>query len=221
MSGVHDLGGRTGHGPIPVDDDGIFHDDWERRAFAVTQLSQVLGGFNTDAFRHGIEREQPELYRSISYFDKWIRNGERMLVEGGVLGVDAVVSHLAGARAQEAPQRSTDALPAQGRGAARDADEPPQFSVGDRVIARRPTSGVANGHTRLPDYVLGKQGTIQLINGSWLYPDTHAHGLGEQPTWAYAVRFDAGDLWPDDDPDHGGLNHSVHVDLFEPYLESA
>jgi len=219
MSGVHDLGGRTGFGPVPVDDDAIFHDDWERRAFAVTQFSQVLGEFNTDAFRHGIEREAPDVYRSISYFDKWIRNGERMLVEGGVVGADAVAARLAGGVAQAEPLRTTDAVPAQGRGAERPVDEPPRFSVGDRVMVRRPTDAVANGHTRLPDYVLGQQGTVHLLNGSWIYPDSHAHGLGERPQWAYAVRFSASDLWPDDGLDRG--NHRVHVDLFESYLEPA
>lgn len=221
MSGVHDLGGRTGFGPVPVDDDAIFHDDWERHAFAVTQLSQVLGQFNTDAFRHGIEREAPEVYRSISYFDKWIRNGERMLVEGGVVGADAVTARLVGGISQVDPVRTTDAHAAKGRGAARPVDEPPRFSVGDRVMVRRPTDAVASGHTRLPDYVLGQKGTVQMINHSWVYPDSHAHGLGEQPQWAYAVRFAASDLWPDDRLDHGGLDHVVHVDLFEPYLETA
>ena len=48
-----------------------------------------------------------------------------------------------------------------------------------------------------------------------VFPDTHAHGLGEQPEWLYTVRFDARELWgPDADP-----TVRVSTDAFEPYLE--
>lgn len=214
MPGVHDLGGATGFGPVPVDDDVLFHADWERRAFAVTQLAQGASGFNTDAFRHGIEREVPDTYRSISYFEKWIRNGERMLVEGGVLAADAVAAHLAGGEPTLAPERTTDAEPPTARGAARPVATPPRFAVGDRV---RPSPDAGHsGHTRLPEYARGCTGTVTLVNGGWVFPDTHAHGQGEQPCWVYAVRFEAADLWPGDDS-----AHAVFVDLFEPYLEPA
>jgi nitrile hydratase beta subunit len=215
VSGVHDLGGASGFGPVPVADDAVFHDDWERRAFAVTQLAQGLAGFNTDAFRHGIEREDPETYRSISYFDKWIRNGERMLVEGGVIGADAVAARLTGTAPVDEPRRTTDAAPPERRGAARTVEARPRFAVGERVRARRPEGSI--GHTRLPGYVLEHEGVVELINGAWVYPDSHAHGRGEQPTFVYAVRFSARDLWPSDDR----IDHAVHVDLFEPYLEPA
>ena len=120
MAGVHDIGGKTGFGPVPVDDDVLFHADWERRAFAVTQFAQGAAGFNTDAFRHGIEREDPDTYRSATYFDKWIRNAERMLVEGGVLAPDAVPAAVDGTPAAGTAARTTDAVPAQGRGTVRD-----------------------------------------------------------------------------------------------------
>lgn len=201
---------------MPVDDDVIFHAGWERRAFAVTQFAQGLSGFNTDAFRHGIEREAPEVYESITYFDKWIRNGERMLVEGGVIAADAVSARLRGEVGQAEARRTTDAVPPEAPGAERDLDAAPAHAVGDRVRARRPDDGVDGGHTRLPEYVLGHVGTVEVVNGSWVYPDSHAHGRGEQPMWVYAVRFEAADLWPDD-----GLTHAVHVDLFESYLEPA
>lgn len=54
-----------------------------------------------------------------------------------------------------------------------------------------------------------------------MFPDSHAHGRGENPCWVYAVRFAASDLWPDADADRGPVEHQVHVDLFEPYLEPA
>ncbi len=212
---VHDLGGRSGFGPIPVDDDVLFHADWERRAFAVTQFAQRAAGFNTDAFRHGIEREDPEVYLSAPYFEKWIRNAERMLVEGGVLAPDEVAAKMTGGAGTGEARRTTDATAPVGRGALRSVDDSPQFTVGEQVRVR--PDHRSPGHTRLPNYVRGHVGTVELVNAGWIYPDTHAHGAGEQPTWVYAVRFASIDLWPD--ADRRGERHSVLVDLFEPYLE--
>lgn len=163
MAGVHDIGGRDGFGPVPVDDDNLFTHDWERRAFAVTQFSQVAAGFNTDAFRHGIEREDPDLYRAATYFEKWIRNAERMLVEGGVIPADAVTARTQGREPAATAERTTDAAPPRARGAARATDAVPRFAVGERVRVVAPAPGA--GHTRLPDYVTSHIGTVALVNG--------------------------------------------------------
>lgn len=214
---VHDLGGRSGFGPIPVHDDALFHDEWERRAFALTLLSQRASKINTDAFRHGIEREDPATYLSVAYFEKWIRNAERMLVEGGVFAPDEVHSRIDGRPSVGSPRRTTDATPPLGKGALRQTDATPRFSVGDRVTVS--ATYRAHGHTRLPEYVRGRQGTVAMVNDRWIFPDTHAHGRGEQPTWVYAVSFDSADLWSDPEPDATSGGHAVVVDLFEPYLE--
>ena len=215
-SGVHDLGGKTGFGPVQADDNAIFHNDWERRAFAVSQLAQIAAGFNTDAFRHGVEREDPDLYLEIPYFDKWIRNGERMLVEGGVFAPDEVSARMRGVESSGTAVRTTDATPHGERGTRRPVSEPPRFSVGDSVRVSPDHS--APGHTRLPEYVRGQVGVVELLNESWIFPDTHAHGQGEDPTWVYSVRFNAAELWPDDHP--SGRGHHVCVDLYQPYLET-
>lgn len=212
---IHDLGGRPGFGPVPVDKHMIFDADWERRAFAVTQFSQRAASFNTDAFRHGIEREDPDVYLRVAYFEKWIRNAERMLVEGGVVAPDAVTAKIAGRTPEGTPERTTDALAPSGRTPQRDVDHEPRFAVGQKVIARG--DAASNGHTRLPGYCHDREGEVVLLNGGWVYPDTHAHGRGENPTWVYAVRFTSTDLWPEDP----GPGHAVIVDLFEPYLEPA
>jgi nitrile hydratase subunit beta len=210
---VHDLGGRPGFGPVPVHDDVLFHADWERRAFAVTQFSQRASSFNTDAFRHGVEREDPEVYLSAPYFEKWIRNAERMLVEGGVVASDEIAARMRGTTGSGTPRRTTDATAPAAKGTLRTVSQPPRFDVGDRVMVsatHRPP-----GHTRLPAYVRGRQGTVIVMQGGWIYPDTNAHGQGENPTWVYGVRFDSSELWPDD----AAPGHTVIVDLFEPYLE--
>lgn len=223
---VHDLGGHPGFGPVPVDDDAIFHNDWERKAFALTQFSQRASSFNTDAFRFAIEREDPELYLTLPYFHRWIRNGERMLVEGGVIAADEIPSRIAGEQATAEAVRTTDATKPEQRGTLRQIDAPASFGPGQQVRVRDDLTPV--GHTRLPGYVRGRTGHIDRLQEAWVFPDTHAHGLGEQPTWVYAVRFEASDLWPDDyltnddvTSENDSGSHAVFVDLFEPYLEQA
>ncbi len=212
-TGVHDLGGSTGFGPVPVDDLGPFHAPWESKAFAITQFAQAAAGFNTDAFRHGIEREDPAAYLSLSYWSKWTRNAERMLVEGGVLADDAVDAAIEGDRSDRKPERTTDAVPASRRSNEATPPAEPRFGVGDRVrVGAKRTDG---RHTRLPGYVEGRCGVVVLVNGGWIFPDRHAHGEGIDPQWVYAVDFLADDLWPD------AGSHHVRVDLFEPYLEAA
>jgi nitrile hydratase len=50
-----------------------------------------------------------------------------------------------------------------------------------------------------------------------VFPDSHAHGGGEQPQWLYTVAFEARDLWGDDaDP-----TLRVSVDAWDSYLEPA
>ena len=51
MNGIHDLGGRDGHGPIEIDpEQPIFRTDWERRTFGMFILAFAGGHFNVDQF---------------------------------------------------------------------------------------------------------------------------------------------------------------------------
>ena len=90
----------------------------------------------------------------------------------------------------------------------------PRFAAGDRVRARNinPT-----GHTRLPRYVRGKIGAIESVHGGFVFPDTNAHGGGEDPQRLYTVVFTARELWGD----YADPTLTVSVDAFEPYLEPA
>jgi nitrile hydratase len=74
-----------------------------------------------------------------------------------------------------------------------------------------------DGHTRLPRYVRGKVGTIAMVHGVHVFPDTHAHGEGEQPQWLYCVSFPATELWG------AGADPSItiSVDCWESYLGPA
>src|SRR5437660_1390541 len=61
MDTVADLGGHQEYGTVALDppDDPPFHEDWERRAFAMALLSMRLSGTNLDAFRNALNRQHP------------------------------------------------------------------------------------------------------------------------------------------------------------------
>ena len=71
------------------------------------------------------------------------------------------------------------------------------------------------GHTRLPRYARGKQGTVERVHGAHVLPDSNAHGHGERPEWLYSVRFSGRELWGEAaDP-----TLTVDIDAWESYLE--
>jgi len=192
MDGIHDLGGMHGFGPVVVEhEEPVFHAAWEGRVFALAGLAIRGGLANPDAFRHAIERLSPAEYLTAGYYGRWLAALERLLSERGAL-----------------PRRAPAAT------ARRDVPRVARFAVGDAVVARKVHPA---GHTRLPRYVRGRRGVVACVHPAWVFPDTNAHERGEHPQHVYAVRFAATELWGDDaDP-----AASVHVDLFESYLERA
>lgn len=89
----------------------------------------------------------------------------------------------------------------------------PKFKVGDKVLIR---NYQPRGHTRLPGYLRGKQGTIAIDHGVFVFPDTLAHGNGEKPQHCYTVHFTAKDVWGD----KGGAMDTVRADLFDDYMDA-
>jgi nitrile hydratase subunit beta len=217
VNGVHDMGGQHGFGPVrPEPDEPVFHADWERRAFALTLAMGATGSWNLDGSRFARESLPPVTYLSSTYYEIWLRALERQLEAHGLVSAE---ERRAGRPLSPAvPVARTlaahDVQATLGRGGptARDAMRPARFAVGDRVRARNEHPAT---HTRLPRYVRGHEGTVELVHAPHVFPDTHAHGLGEQPEWLYTVRFDARELWGTDaDP-----TVRVSTDAFEPYLE--
>ena len=96
----------------------------------------------------------------------------------------------------------------------REVATPPQFAIGQRVRARNinPT-----GHTRLPRYVRGKVGVVQIHHGGHVFPDTNAHQQGEAPQHLYTVVFSARELWGPD----ASARDEICADLWESYLDPA
>ncbi len=217
MNGPQDLGGQMGFGPVdPETDEPVFHADWEKHALGVTLCAGALGKWTLDESRHARESLHPADYYSSSYYEIWIKALEALLERHGlVTGRELSEGHASSAVDKPDRVLTADRVPAAmaaGSPCDRPVETRPAFQAGDRVRARiiHP-----HGHTRLPRYVRGHEGTIETVNGSHVFPDTNAHGKGEQPQWLYTVVFSGDELWgADGDP---GL--SVSVDAWESYLE--
>jgi nitrile hydratase len=223
MDGVHDLGGMQGFGPVEREEnEPVFHAAWEAAVLAMMRAAGSRGLFNIDEFRHGIERMAPAHYLRATYYEKWLDGVTRVLVEKGVVGAQELAERLAFfGQHPEAPARAAVPGPLPGRGAAnpnwvqdviREAASAPRFAPGDPVITREMHP---HGHTRLPRYARGRRGTIHCCHGVHVFPDTNAHGQGEQPQPLYSVRFDARELWGES----AEPNQAVHIDLWESYLQ--
>ena len=82
MSRVHDVGGQSGFGPVPLGDDGQpFHADWEARVYALNGVLRSRGIYNVDEFRDAIERIPAAEYLDASYYERWLRAIETLLAE--------------------------------------------------------------------------------------------------------------------------------------------
>lgn len=220
MNGVHDLGGMHGFGAIVREEnEPLFHAGWEARVCAFEEiLCMDQETFTLDAFRSGIERMAPADYLRSSYYERWLASLETNLIEHGIISRDELDTRL------DFLQQHPDALPPQPTAP---PSSPPAlrtpltatppatlFKVGDAVMTRNvhPT-----GHTRLPRYARGKRGVIERLHGAQTFPDTNAHGLGEQPQPLYTVRFTARELWGET----AESNETVSLNLWQSYLEPA
>lgn len=219
MNGAQDLGGMMGFGPVALETDELrFHAEWERRAFALTLAMGATGAWNLDESRHARESLDPALYLSSSYYRIWLEGIERLMLERGLVTAQELVEGWVTEPPKPLKRKLAagdvaKALSAGGPTSCQ-ASSPARFGAGDAVRTRtmHPV-----GHTRLPRYLRGHAGEIVAVRGAHVFPDSHAHGGGENPKWLYTVRFPARTLWGED----RNPNDTVHADLFEPYLEPA
>jgi nitrile hydratase subunit beta len=219
MNGVHDMGGMHGLGPIaPEADEPLFHAPWEASALALNVAVAAWGRWTLDGSRHAREMIPGPDYLRMSYYAKWIRGLEALMLDAGLVSANELASGRPDPGAAKAtPPLTADLVPlgiARGGPTERQIDAAPRYAVGDAVRARNinPT-----GHTRLPRYVRGHVGVISADHGAHVFPDTNAHGLGEQPQRLYQVRFTARELWGE----AARADDEVFLDLWESYLDPA
>jgi len=216
MNGIHDLGGMDGFGPVPIDP-LPYHHEWEKRIFAM--MVQVLRHrfYPIDTFRHAVERLAPVDYLGSSYFERWRKAVEKLLLERNIVFRAELQERYEAIKdgSQYAPVSTVDlsSVPKpEFHPGFVETGASPKFAVGETVRARNIHP---RGHTRLPRYVRGKVGTIRRVFEPMAFPDTRAHDQGENPQPLYSVGFDAHELWGRD----AEPASSVWLDLFESYLE--
>jgi nitrile hydratase subunit beta len=201
MNGAHDMGGRMGFGPVrPEPNEPVFHAKWEARLFALSVLYGNHGSWTLDEDRHVCENQPPRVYLSKSYYEIWLHALETLMAAKGL----ALLSHAL---------TSVQVLPAMmERGSyVRDITDVPKFQAGGIVRVRNLHSA---GHTRIPGYLRGHTGEIVSHQGAHVFPDSNAHGKGENPQHLYCVRFKSADVFATNSPD------TIHADMWEPYIEA-
>ncbi len=219
MNGAQDLGGMQGFGPVdPEPNEPVFHSEWERRVFALTLAMGFTGQWNIDISRHARESLDPAQYLSSSYYQIWLAGLQKLLVRNELVSREELASGETSAEPVELSQilaaKDVERLLRRGGPSERDIAVEPAFSIGDKVRAKNINPP---GHTRLPRYVRGRTGVIDRLRRAHVFPDTNAHGKGEQPQNLYSVRFAAEELWGAEDPD----GDEVFVDMWESYLDPA
>lgn len=213
MNGIHDLGGMDGFGPVEVEDgEPVFHTAWERCVFGLAAAVLGRGIGNAHAYRHAIERMDPAHYLLVPYYERMMTGIATLLVEHGIvtraeletcvprgfpLGRPAKTPRLA-----DIPTGTVTAKP----------DATPRFVLGDTVRVRNVETP---GHTRCPRYVRGKRGTVVRVDRRFSLPDLEAHTGEQRHEHTYAVRFTSSELWGA----AAGAGETIHVDLWESYLE--
>lgn len=205
MELAHDLGGREGLGSPHVEpDEPVFHEPWERTARALVYAAMgTHPNPTTSAFRHAIERMDPDHYLASSYYEHWLTAAATIAVESGAVTEVELEDRAGGAFPLSRPGVLPEVV---GTGAQR-------FAVGDRV---RVVGAPHGGHTRCPAYVHDRTGTVLRVDGRFSLPDVEAHSTQRVEEGTYGVGFPAQDLWDDAEP---GV--VVHVDLWDSYLEPA
>jgi nitrile hydratase len=220
VNGAQDVGGMTSFGPVqPEPNEPVFHAGFEPRVLANVIATGALGLWSGDASRFARESLAPPFYYTRSYYEIWLAALENILAEKHLVSPDEIAAGRALHDLQDMPLKvfgREKVAPALQRGwpSDRPTTDQPRFAVGHRVRMKNinpPT------HTRLPRYARGKMGVVEKVRGHFVFPDTNAHGAGEEPQWCYNVRFSAHELWGENaDP-----KISVSIDAFEPYLEAA
>ena len=227
MDGIHDVGGKHGHGAIDVDEIDLyaigeaFHHDWEAREWGISRCARTPA-ITIDWWRHCRELIMPVDYLERPYFDSWVQTDLATYIDGGFFTLnEACTGHSESnlnqpgqpplkarskAEVVEQDRKNTTRFDAQ-------IEAKPLFQIGDKVITNKHGHG---GHTRLPQYARNCDGRIHALQGAHVFPDLSAQGE-EQHQHLYTVEFNLIDLFPDTK----NSRDKVYLDLWEDYLSAS
>ena len=160
MDGIHDLGGKQGHGRLAIDPgEAVFRAEWEARVFGLYFALCPSDDWSGDWFRHCRELIPPVQYLTRPYYDQWLQTLSAMLINSGAVRLEEIVS----GRSDEMPanppalQRASDVqhLKHKSESFERASATAPKFLSGATVRVRTASTP---GHTRLPQYLRGQVG---------------------------------------------------------------
>lgn len=219
MDGIHDVGGRQGFGPIEVtESDPPFPTEWEARAFGITISVTAASDYSVDKFRYTREQLPPLEYLTSAYFEQWMRGTMAMLVGSGLVTAKELATGRSDgtiASGVGLPESGMDAQAATMVSARFDGpfDGQPAFASGDGVQV---SLNAPSGHTRLPQYVRGRDGRVIAYHGAHGVPEDNVKNVKTfEPL--YTVAFALGDLFEE----HQGSADEVNVEIWERFLAIA
>ena len=93
MARTHDMGGRPTQQPLNLQEHALA--DWEVLTDAVAQALGAKGVRTTDESRRAMEDMPAEEYLALSYYERWVRGTEQLLVEKGILSTQEIDSKMA------------------------------------------------------------------------------------------------------------------------------
>src|SRR5436190_2187560 len=93
MNGVHDMGGMHGFGPVTQEpDEPVFHAGWEGRSFAMNRVMGMAGLWNIDMSRFAQETLPAHVYLASSYYERWGRGLEQLLLNHGLVSQEEIAA---------------------------------------------------------------------------------------------------------------------------------
>jgi nitrile hydratase len=83
MARTHDMGGRPNTEPLNLEEHTLA--DWEVVTDAMSVALGARGLRTTDEHRRAMENLPADEYLSLSYYERWARGTEELLIEKGIL----------------------------------------------------------------------------------------------------------------------------------------
>jgi nitrile hydratase subunit beta len=83
MARTHDMGGRPNDEPLNLEEHTLA--DWEVVTDALASALRARGLSSGDELRRAMENMPADEYLALSYYERWARGTEQLLVEKGIL----------------------------------------------------------------------------------------------------------------------------------------
>jgi nitrile hydratase subunit beta len=93
MARTHDMGGRPTDEPLNRQEHALA--DWEVLADAITLALGARGIRTTDESRRAMEDMPPDEYLALSYYERWVKGAEELLIEKNILAREEIDRRMA------------------------------------------------------------------------------------------------------------------------------